>query len=50
MECTYCGEEVPKTKGKMLVLNNGKKHYFCSAKCEKNWSNNRNHQYREKKR
>jgi ribosomal protein L24E len=47
--CDYCGEEVPKTGGKMLVLNSGKRVNFCSGKCEKNWEKNRKHDYTEQK-
>ncbi len=42
MECDYCSTEVSKTSGKMLVMNSGKRLYFCSSKCEKNWSKGRN--------
>ncbi len=45
VECDYCGEEVAKTEGKLLVLNSGKKLYFCSGKCEKNYRKNRSHTY-----
>lgn len=48
MECDYCGKEVEKTKGKMLVLQSGEKLYFCSGKCEKNYRNRRSHKYPEK--
>jgi ribosomal protein L24E len=46
-ECDYCGEEVRKTEGKMLVLTNGDRKRFCSAKCEKDWQNDRNHGHRK---
>ncbi len=49
MDCTYCSEDVPRTSGKMLVKNNGKRAYFCSSKCQKNWTKNRNLKYKEKK-
>lgn len=47
-ECDYCGEEERKTEGKLLVLTNGDKKFFCSGKCEKNWKNNRQHSYPNK--
>jgi len=50
MKCDYCGEEVSKTKGKMLVLNSGKKIMFCSGKCEKNFKKNRKLNYAEKEK
>lgn len=46
-ECSYCGDELGKTKGKMLVLSTGEKLYFCSSKCESNYRNNRKHEYPE---
>ena len=49
-ECDYCGDEIAKTKGKMLVLASGERVYFCSSKCEKNYKNNRSHKYPEKNR
>ncbi|MDY6777137.1 MAG: 50S ribosomal protein L24e [Candidatus Nanohaloarchaea archaeon] len=45
MECAYCDTEINKTQGKMLVRNSGKKVYFCSGKCEKNWARDRNLDY-----
>lgn len=45
MECDYCGEEVSKTKGKLLVRTSGEKLFFCSGKCEKNYEKNRSHEY-----
>lgn len=48
MECDYCGTEVEKTKGKMLVLQSGEKLYFCSSKCEKNYKKDRKHRYTDK--
>jgi len=47
MECDYCGTELGKTDGKMLVLRSGEKLHFCSSKCEKNYSKERNHDYVE---
>jgi len=37
MECNYCGKEVEKSKGKMLVQSSGKRLFFCSGKCQKNF-------------
>ncbi|MFB6207925.1 MAG: 50S ribosomal protein L24e [Candidatus Nanohaloarchaea archaeon] len=48
VECDYCGDEVPKTEGKMRVLNTGERLFFCSGKCEKNYDKNRSHSYPEK--
>jgi ribosomal protein L24E len=45
MECDYCGDDLPKTGGKMLVLNSGKRIHFCSGKCQSNWEQNRSHEY-----
>ena len=36
MKCTFCGLEIGKGSGKMLVQDDGKILYFCSSKCEKN--------------
>ncbi len=47
-ECDYCGEELEKTRGKMLVLSTGEKLYFCSSKCQKNYRNKRSHGYPNK--
>jgi len=47
-ECDYCGEELPKTQGKLVVQNNGDKKFYCSGKCEKNAENNRSHEYPQK--
>ncbi|MFB6203439.1 MAG: 50S ribosomal protein L24e [Candidatus Nanohaloarchaea archaeon] len=45
MECDYCGEEIPKTEGKMVVKNSGERLHFCSSKCEKNHAQDRSHDY-----
>lgn len=45
MECDYCGSEIAKTEGKMLVQQSGEKLYFCSGKCENNYKNDRKHSY-----
>ncbi len=42
MECDYCGNEIGRTEGKMLVRASGEKLYFCSSKCEKNYAKDRN--------
>jgi ribosomal protein L24E len=47
VECSYCGEEIKKAQGKLLVENSGNKLYFCSGKCEKNHEKDRKHSYRE---
>jgi len=47
-ECDYCGEELERTKGKMLVQASGEKLFFCSGKCEKNHKMNRSHEYPNK--
>lgn len=47
-KCDYCGDEVPKTQGKLVVETNGDKHFYCSGKCEKNAGNNRSHSYPSK--
>ncbi len=36
MKCTFCGEEIPRGRGKMYVKNSGQITYFCSSKCQKN--------------
>lgn len=46
-ECEYCGEELERTSGKMLVRNSGSKVFFCSGKCQTNWENDRNLEYRD---
>lgn len=48
MECDYCGDEIEKTRGKMLVLQSGEKLHFCSGKCEKNYKQGRGHRYSDK--
>lgn len=35
-KCSFCGIQIPKGTGKMLVFPNGKTNWFCSSKCEKN--------------
>ncbi|MBI4173130.1 MAG: 50S ribosomal protein L24e [Candidatus Aenigmarchaeota archaeon] len=36
-KCSFCGGKLPATAGKMLVKNDGRLFYFCSAKCERNF-------------
>lgn len=37
MDCSFCGIEVPKGKGKIYVKKDGSMFNFCSSKCEKNF-------------
>jgi large subunit ribosomal protein L24e len=37
MKCSFCGGKF-RVGGKMLVKTNGTILYFCSSKCEKNYS------------
>ncbi|OYT41921.1 MAG: 50S ribosomal protein L24e [Candidatus Aenigmarchaeota archaeon ex4484_224] len=34
MKCSFCGREIPRGTGKMVVMNDGRVYYFCSRKCE----------------
>lgn len=36
MKCAFCGIDVPKGFGKIVVKADGKKYEFCSGKCESN--------------
>ena len=36
MDCTFCGGEVPRGKGKILVKKSGETFPYCSSKCERN--------------
>ncbi|MBW2997796.1 50S ribosomal protein L24e [Candidatus Woesearchaeota archaeon] len=36
VKCGFCGNDIEKGTGKMLVKSDGKLIYFCSTKCEKN--------------
>lgn len=36
MKCNFCGEDVPKGRGKMFVKISGQLSYFCNSKCQKN--------------
>lgn len=46
-ECTFCGDELEKSAGKMFVRADGSRLYFCSGKCQKNWGNDRKLGYAE---
>ncbi|NCN39332.1 MAG: 50S ribosomal protein L24e [Candidatus Aenigmarchaeota archaeon CG_4_10_14_0_8_um_filter_37_24] len=41
-KCSFCGKTLKTGTGKMFVTNVNKIYYFCSGKCEKNWSMGRN--------
>lgn len=47
MECTYCGEDLPETAGKLFVQADGSRYAFCSGKCQQNWEKNRKLEYAE---
>lgn len=49
-KCDYTGEEIPKTGGKMLVLNSGKRLHFKDGKAEKNWKKDRKHSHRDQEK
>lgn len=36
MKCSFCGREIPKGTGKIVVKKDGTVYWFCSLKCEKN--------------
>jgi len=36
MKCVFCGAEIAKGTGLIIVKNDGKKYELCSSKCEKN--------------
>lgn len=36
MECTFCGKEIERGEGKIVVQKDGKSYFYCSSKCEKN--------------
>ena len=36
MKCSFCGNQIIEGTGMMFVYKTGKRHYFCSTKCEKN--------------
>ena len=37
MNCSFCGKNIEKGRGKMFVKADGTIFYFCSSKCEKNF-------------
>ena len=37
MKCSFCGDNIPKGRGKMFVKNDGRLFYFCNSKCQKNF-------------
>jgi len=37
VKCSYCGAEVEKGTGKIIVDKASKQLNICSSKCEKNW-------------
>ena len=36
MKCSFCGKSIEPGTGKIFVKKTGKKHFFCSSKCENN--------------
>ncbi len=36
MKCSFCGSDVLEGTGMIFVFKTGKRHNFCSKKCEKN--------------
>lgn len=36
-KCSFCGEKLGTSEGKMYVLKSNIVKYFCNSKCEKNW-------------
>ncbi len=49
MECSFCGREIEKGTGLMLVLNDGRVLYFCSHKCRRNWEMGRRPRWARKR-
>ncbi|MDY6766120.1 MAG: 50S ribosomal protein L24e [Candidatus Nanohaloarchaea archaeon] len=45
--CEYCGDDLPRTAGKLFVRSDGTRFHFCSSKCEKNWEKDRTLEYAE---
>lgn len=37
MKCNFCGELIPRGRGKMFVKNSGHVLSFCGSKCQKNF-------------
>jgi len=35
-KCSFCGKVIEFGTGKIVVMNSGRMHDFCSMKCEKN--------------
>ncbi len=35
MKCSFCGKEIKRGTGKLLVKDDASKFYFCSSRCEK---------------
>ena len=35
-KCSFCGKPMSDYEGTMFVTNDGKAHFYCSSKCEKN--------------
>ncbi|MCX6801636.1 MAG: 50S ribosomal protein L24e [Candidatus Diapherotrites archaeon] len=36
MKCSFCGSDILEGTGMIFVFKTGKRHNFCSRKCEKN--------------
>jgi len=36
VKCSFCGNEVPRGRGKIVVKREGTAYFFCSKKCEMN--------------
>ena len=34
--CSFCEKNIPENEGTMYVANDGKTHWYCSSKCERN--------------
>ncbi len=37
-KCSFCGEKIPRGKGKLLVTIDGKMLWFDASKCERNFA------------
>ena len=35
-KCSFCGHDLDRGTGKLLIWNSGKQDFFCSNRCEKN--------------
>ena len=42
MKCSFCGDNLPKGRGKMLVKGSGQTFTFCNSKCQRNFRLGRN--------